>query len=438
MKHLYLSVQTSPCLQGIVPVFGAKNAALVIIASLILTQGKSTLLNVPGSADIFCMIELLEELGAQVTYSVDNHILTVDTTMIHAWSVSSAITNRMRASILAMGPLLARFGYADVALPGGCVIGERPIDFHLKNMAKMGVQIEREHCLVRARSGGRLHGTRLVLEYPSVGATENLLLAAVRAQGTTSIINAAFEPEVFDLITVLRLMGAAIELAYPNTIHIQGVSELKPINYTIMPDRLEMGSILLAAAVTGGSVHIPAVTADILDVFLLKLEEMGHQIIGENGGISIHATDAPKAVSFKTGPYPSFPTDLQAPMMLAQCLAHGKSIIEETVYENRLLHVRALRSMGANIVVEGTKATVIGVRQLQANHIEATDIRASCALVIAGLAARGTTTITGAYHWIRGYEKLEKRLGAIGARIALCDPGQPYQATVAPLSSISS
>lgn len=423
MKNSYLRVEHSPRLKGQVSVFGAKNAVLVIMASLILTRGTSILTNVPASADIFCMIALLQELGADVHFSTAKHCLTVDTSNLSSWCVSAIIMKKMRASILVLGPLLARFGFAKVALPGGCAIGGRPIDFHLKNFIKMGVEVTELDACVNARVVQSLQGRRLVLEYPSVGATENLLLAAVVAHGVTHIVNAAFEPEVFDLINVLRLMGAHIVIdQHTLVIHGVAIEDLKPITYDIMPDRLEAGSILLAAAVTGGEVFVPQVPANTLDLFLVKLQEMGHEIIVQQGGfgITIHATDVPQAVSFKTGPYPSFPTDLQAPMMVAQCLASGISVIEETVWENRLLHVDALRCMGANIVLEHNRATVRGVKGLRGTLVEATDIRASCALVIAGLAASGITIVRGAHHWERGYEKLEERLGAVGASIIFC------------------
>jgi UDP-N-acetylglucosamine 1-carboxyvinyltransferase len=263
---------------------------------------------------------------------------------------------------------------------------------------------------------------RIVLEYPSVGATENILMAATLTHGTTTIINAALEPEVMDLIAIVRKMGAKITIEAPATIIIEGVTSLQPVEHAIIPDRLEAGALLLAAAITGGTVSLPQAHAYSMDVFLMKLEEMGHEIIiGSQGiGVTLKATKQPKAVSFKTAPYPGFPTDLQAPIMAALCLAEGKSIIEETVFENRLLHVRELQKMGAQIKVEHNKAIVLGVDKLYGASVIATDIRASCALVLAGLSAHGSTIMTGIHHWTRGYEGLEHKLSLLGGSVKLC------------------
>ena len=302
---------------------------------------------------------------------------------------------KMRASILVMGPLLARFARAEVALPGGCTIGQSPVDYHIKNFKKMGVTIEEcgDHLTARA---DLLHAQRIVMEYPSVGATENTLMAAVLVPGTTTIINAALEPEVFDLIAVLRKMGAQITIEAPATIYIEGVAALQPIEHAIIPDRLEAGALLLSAAITGGTIILPQAHAYSMDVFLLKLEEMGHEVIvGPQGiGITLKATKEPKAISFKTAPYPGFPTDLQAPMMAALCLAEGKSVVEEMVFENRLLHVRELQKMGAQITSEHNKAIILGVDKLYGTSVIATDIRASCALVLAGLVAQSLSVMT--------------------------------------------
>ncbi len=415
----YIVVEQSLGLQGTADLVGAKNAVLVIMTSLLLTAGKSTLTNVPASNDVFNMILLLEALGAQVLFNEDEHTLIVDTVSVNKWHVSPDIMKKMRASVLAMGPLLARFGHAELAVPGGCLLGARPIDYHLKNFEKMGVSI--------AMVGDELHTScsqlsarRIVLEYPSVGATENIMMAATLAQGTTTIINAALEPEVFDLIEVLQKMGAHITVNAPATIIIEGVQELHPISHAIIPDRLEAGTLLIATAVTGGKIVLPQARADHLDLVLYKLDEMGHSIdIGQNNvGITLRATQAPKAVSFKTTPYPGFPTDLQAPMMVAQCLAEGTSVIEETVFENRLLHVSELQKMGAIIGVKDNKATVKGVGQLLSSAVAATDIRASCALVLAGMAAHGgTTMMSNTHHFKRGYEALDIKLNTLGARI---------------------
>lgn len=437
-----IHVRQSGPLQGEFRVLGAKNAALVIMVSLILVRGKSTLYNVPASADIFSTITLLQALGARVLFSPFDHRLDVDTSAITHWSVSPAIMQKTRASILAMGPLIARFGKADLAYPGGDAIGARPIDLHLKNFIKMGVAIKEGEHILEARVADSLKGCRLRLDYPSVGATENLLLAAVVAQGTTCVVNAALEPEVLDLIAVLNKMGAKIEIQCPNTLLIEGVAanDLQPIEHEIIPDRLEAGSVLTAVAVTGGTVCVPNIAADILDLFLLKLEEMGHEvIIGPfNKGITVKATSHPQAVSFKTGPYPSFATDLQPLLMVAQTVASGVSVIEETVHENRLQHVHSLRAMGAQITIDHHKAIVHGVRSLHGTHVEATDIRASCALVIAGLIAKGVTVVDGAEHWMRGYERLEERLRPLGAHIAISKSNNNQEVQALVLSSMSS
>jgi UDP-N-acetylglucosamine 1-carboxyvinyltransferase len=420
MADTYLIIEQSLKLQGQVPLTGAKNAVLVIMASLVLTRGVSRLTNVPRSDDVLHMIKLLKELGADVFFDEQLHLLEVDTTNLNNYKVTPEIMKKMRASILVMGPLLARFGKAEIALPGGCVLGARPINYHLNNFIKMGVDIEIQGEFLTA-SAARMHAGKCILEYPSVGATENIMMAAVLTPGVTRIINAALEPEVLDLIDVLKKMGACIDILPTAMIEIHGITTLHPVEHAIIFDRLEVGSLLLATAITGGEISLPQAPAHVLDIFLMKLQEMGHYVeVGPNEtGIILKATKNPKAVSFKTAPYPGFPTDLQAPMMAAQCLAEGTSVIEETVFENRLVHTRELQKMGAQINVEHNTAIVTGVEKLYGAQVIATDIRASCALVIAGLAAHGTTIMTGIHHWTRGYEALEKKLAHLGARIAL-------------------
>ena len=420
----YIVVKQSLGLQGEGTLVGAKNAILVIMASLILTSGKSVLTNVPASNDVFQMISVLESLGADIHFDQEAHTLYIDTSAINKWQVNPEIMKKMRASVLVMGPLLARFGQAELAMPGGCLLGARPIDYHIKNFEKMGVVANKVNHVLHT-SCNKLQAQHLILEYPSVGATENLMMAATLTQGITSIINAALEPEVYDLITVLQKMGAKINVVAPATIIIEGVSHLDPVQHAIMPDRLEAGALLIATAITGGNIALPQARADHLDLVLYKLEEMGHSITrGENNkGIWFKATQTPRAVSFKTTPYPGFPTDLQAPMMVAQCLAQGTSVIEETVFENRLLHVAELQKMGANIVVKNNQAIVTGVQSLKGIDVAATDIRASCALVLAGLVAQGTTIISNTHHWKRGYEALEKKLAYLGADINFIQKG---------------
>lgn len=420
MSHAYVVIEQSPALQGTVGLVGAKNAVLVIMASLILTNGVSRLTNVPSSDDVYQMIALLRNLGAIVFFDSIAHTLEIDTTAINAHAVNPEIMKKMRASILVMGPLLARYGKASIALPGGCLIGARPIDYHLKAFVQMGATIDiiEEYLNTQADA---LKACKFILEYPSVGATENIMMAATLIPGKTSIVNAAIEPEILDLVTVLRKMGASITLHAPATIEIEGVKELHPIEHDIIPDRLEAGSLLAAVAMTGGSVTIPDAPVYALEVFLEKLSEMGHTLsMGKDGkGISLTSTKNPKAVSFKTMPYPGFPTDLQAPMMVLQTIASGTSVIYETVFENRLMHVRELQKMGAHITVEGGCATIKGVDALYGASVIAPDIRASAGLVIAGLVAQGQTVMTGVHHLKRGYEELDKKLALLGAHISM-------------------
>ena len=411
MAEDHIIIEQSRALHGTVELAGAKNAVLVIMASLILTDGKSVLTNVPANDDVWQMIKLLRDLGAEVTFDPEIHRLEVDTRLITKFSVRSEVMKKMRASVLVMGPLLARFGRSGIALPGGCVIGSRPIDYHINGFKRMGVEVDFEGEYLTAHAD-ILKANKIVLEYPSVGATENLMMAATLTKGTTRIVNAALEPEVFDLMNILKKMGASIVIEPPATIVIEGVESLRPVEHAVIFDRLEAGSILLAAAMTGGTIEIPQAPAFAMDMFLLKLEEMGHQItVGADGiGVTLRATRSPKAVSFKTAPYPGFPTDLQAPMLAAQCVASGSSTIYETVYENRLLHVLELQKMGAQIKIEHNKATVMGVEKLYGASVIATDIRASCALVLAGLVANGMTRMSGINHLARGYEQMPQKL----------------------------
>jgi UDP-N-acetylglucosamine 1-carboxyvinyltransferase len=419
MSTGYILVKQSLNLNGTINLFGAKNAVLPIMASLILTKGGSVLHNVPNSADVNQMINLLKDLGAQVVFDIEQKRLEVETSKINKFEVKPEIMNKMRASILVMGPLLARFGKVKVALPGGCLIGARPIDFHLKNLKKMGVEIEQQgHFLNSSFDQNNKLNHRIVLEYPSVGATENIVMFAALNKGETTIINAALEPEVLDFLEALKKMGAQIEFQAPATLKITGVEKLFSVDHNIIPDRLEAGALLLAAAITGGTVHISNARAEHMDVFIEKLREMGH-IIEVKDGIKLKATKNPKAISFKTAPYPGFPTDLQAPMLVAQCVADGECVVEETVFENRLIHVHELQKMGAQIKVEGNKAIINGVEELYGADVIASDIRASCALALAGLVAKKQTRIMGIHHWQRGYEKLENKLQLIGADISV-------------------
>jgi len=428
----HILLKKSPPLTGTVEVNGAKNAVLVIMASLILTDGLSTLENVPNNADVRQMIKLLEELGATVNFAVASKVMKVDTADVCKFEIKPEIMNKFRASILVMGPLLARFGKAKIALPGGDLIGRRPINYHLEGFKKFGVVTERHDPYVNA-SLKSFHDlplyARIILEYPSVGATENLMMFACLAKGETVIINAAIEPEVLDLIDTLKAMGADIQIQPAATIVIKGVGKLHPVTHKIIPDRLEVGSLLLAAAITGGQITVSNARADHLDIFLEKLCQMGHEVTSplDKGscakpyGITLRATQHPQAVDIKTGPYPAFPTDLQPLTMAALSVAEGVSLVEETVYENRMIHTKELSKMGAQITVEGCKAIVRGVEALYGCEVIASDVRASCALVLGGLVAFGQTKMTGIGHWQRGYDKLEEKLVAMGADIITID-----------------
>ena len=395
----YLVLEKSPALYGSSELHGAKNAVLVIMTASILASGVTTLRNVPTSQDVFQMIHLLELLGAVVAYDDAASVLTIDSTGVR--------------------PLLARFSRASIALPGGCILGPRPVDFHLKAFAYMGATLTQQGDYVHAHAPAGLTSKRFILPYPSVGATENIIMAATITPGLTTIINAAIEPEVLDLIRMLTAMGALITIKPAGTIEVEGVCELKPVDHTVIMDRLEAGTLLVATAVSGGEISLPQAPAYFMEVFLEKLSEMGHTIdVGIDGiGINLRATQSPRAVSFKTMPYPGFPTDLQAPMMVAQCLADGTSEITETVFENRMLHARELQKMGAQITLDGMVAKVSGVDMLYGSALIASDIRASAALVIAGIVAEGTSTMSGVHHVLRGYQDLCGSLQRLGARI---------------------
>ncbi|MFA5074559.1 MAG: UDP-N-acetylglucosamine 1-carboxyvinyltransferase [Candidatus Babeliales bacterium] len=431
MLNEYIIIEKSSGLNGKINLSGSKNATLPIMASLILTNGKSELYNVPESADILQTIGLLKDLGAQVNFDSTKKFLEVDTSTINNFEVKPEVMNKMRASILVMGPLLSRFKKAKVALPGGCLIGKRPIDLHLNNFKKMGVEIEETHDYLYAyinnpdnyvnnnTQSKKQH--KIILEYPSVGATENIAMFAASLQTDTFIVNAALEPEVMDFLDVLKKMGVKIEILPPATIKISGVKEFKTVKHKIIPDRLEAGSLLAAAAIAEGQIELFDARADHMDIFLEKLSEMGHEvIINSDNSIKFKACKNPKAVSFKTGPYPCFPTDLQAPMMVLQTLAQGESVIEETVFENRLLHVEELKKMGADIsYINNSKVLVKGVKELFGTQVVASDIRACTALVIAGFVCEQNTIVKGISHWKRGHDRLEEKLTKLGARIKI-------------------
>ncbi|WP_018132747.1 UDP-N-acetylglucosamine 1-carboxyvinyltransferase [Effusibacillus pohliae] len=402
-------------LTGSVRVHGAKNAALPILAASVLAKGESVIHDVPDLQDIQVMESILRSLGARVTRQGPS--ISVDPTPIHSTEVPDELMRQMRSSIFLMGPLLARFGSVRVSKPGGCTIGTRPIDLHLKGLKAMGSQIDESHGFIFCRAN-RLKGASIYLDIPSVGATENLLMAASLADGTTMIGNAAREPEIVDLANFLNKMGAKIKGAGEATIYVEGVPELMPAEHTVIPDRIVTGTLLVAAAITKGRIRLENVNADHLGVVMTKLRETGVEIEVERDIMTVKSSNRLTAIDrIQTSYYPGFPTDLQAPFMSLLTIANGTSVISETVFEERLKHVSELRRMGARIKVDLRTAFIEGVPELTAANVEATDLRAGAALVLAGLAANGTTIVENAHHIDRGYERIEQVLGSLGARI---------------------
>ncbi|MBI1864578.1 MAG: UDP-N-acetylglucosamine 1-carboxyvinyltransferase [Nitrospirae bacterium] len=402
-------------LTGEVQVNGAKNAALPIIAATLLAPGAFRFSNVPALMDVTTIGNLLGRLGATAQREGDR--LVVDTTVLHGTEAPYDLVKTMRASVLVLGPLLARMGRARVSLPGGCAIGARPINLHLAGLEKMGARISIDHGYVEAAADG-LTGARIVLDTVTVTGTENLMMAATRAVGTTIIENAAREPEIVDLANLLKAMGADIGGAGTDTITIQGGGDLKPAEYRIMPDRIEAGTLAVAAAITRGDVLIRNAQAEHLDAILLKLREAGADVtVQPDGSIRVKAGRRLRSVDARTAPYPGFPTDMQAQFMALMSVSDGLSVITETIFENRFTHVAELRRMGADIKIQGPNAIIKGVSELSGAPVMATDLRASASLVLAGLAARGETEVSRVYHLDRGYESLEKKLENLGARI---------------------
>jgi UDP-N-acetylglucosamine 1-carboxyvinyltransferase len=401
-------------LQGTVQVSGAKNAALPIICATLLSERPLRLLNVPRLMDISTMARLLGQMGVSIERSNDS--LLLDATAISDPTAPYELVKTMRASVLVLGPLLARCGRAKVSLPGGCAIGQRPVDQHVKGLQAMGATISIEHGYMHAEAK-RLRGARIVMDMVTVTGTENLMMAAALAEGETLLENAAREPEVVDLARCLAAMGANIEGAGGDTIRIQGVRALGGATHRVMPDRIETGTYLAAVAAGGGKVKLTGTAPDTLGATLEKLREAGAAIRTNNSEIEIEAAGRPRAVSVQTAPYPGFATDMQAQFMALDTVAAGTATVVETIFENRFMHALELRRLGADIGIQGNTAVVRGVERLQGATVMATDLRASASLVIAGLVAEGETIIERIYHLDRGYEALEKKLGALGARI---------------------
>ena len=401
-------------LDGRVRISGSKNAALPVLVSSLLADGWSTYHNIPDLADIRTIKKLLANHGAQM--EGEGETLRINGGNIVNCEAPYDLVRTMRASVLVLGPLVARMGQARVSLPGGCAIGARPINLHLKALEAMGAEIDLKEGYVEARAK-RLKGARIYFDISTVGGTENILMAAALAKGTTRLENAAKEPEVVNLADTLKAMGAKIKGAGTDVITIEGVESLKPCEVSVIPDRIEAGTFLIAAAITGGDVTLEGCNPEHLDALIMKVRETGIAIEPVEGGIRVQGVPEIKSVDVKTLPYPGFPTDLQAQIMALMAVAKGSSVITETIFENRFMHVAELRRLGANIAVEGHNAVVKGVKKLKGAPVMATDLRASASLVVAGLAAEGKTTLARVYHIDRGYQAIEKKLTALGANI---------------------
>jgi len=402
-------------LRGEVAVSGAKNAALPLIAASLLTEEEVFLENVPQLGDVRTMLHLLIRMGVKAE-TPDPHSVSLRAEGLNAWEAPYEMVKTMRASILVLGPLLARWGRGRVSLPGGCSIGSRPINLHLMGFERMGARIRLREGYVEAESE-RLHGSHILFDISTVTGTENLMMAACLAEGETILENAAREPEVVDLAQLLISMGAKIEGAGSRRIAIEGVKDLKGARRRIIPDRIEAGTLMVAAGITKGDVFVREAIPEHMPIFIEKLKEAGLGIEIENGGIRARMDRRPRPVNIKTLPYPGFATDMQAQMMVLASVGQGRSTISETVFENRFLHINELMRMGANIRVEGSTAIIQGVPELSGAPVMATDLRASACLVLAGLAAQGITSISRVYHLDRGYEGIERKLSALGARI---------------------
>jgi UDP-N-acetylglucosamine 1-carboxyvinyltransferase len=406
-------------LTGEVTVSGSKNAALPVLISSLLTAEPCSYRRVPNLADIHTTLKLLGALGVKIdkdAWDRGKGDLRLHAETVKKLEASYDLVKTMRASFLVLGPLTARFGQARVSTPGGCAIGARPINLHLKGLEAMGATIEHSHGYVEA-TASRLCGAKIYLDLPSVGATENLMMAATLADGTTVIENAAKEPEIEDLASALNKMGGRVRGAGTDIVEIDGVDSLHGFSHEIIPDRIEAGSFVIASAITGGDVWIKGARAEHLDAFLIKLQEAGVVLSCDPGGIRVQRNGKIKSVDVTTLPYPGFATDLQAQMMVLMSVADGVSVITETIFENRFMHAQELDRMGAQIQLEGNRAVVRGARELSGAPVMATDLRASISLILAGLVASGSTEVSRVYHLDRGYEYIEEKLSSLGAQI---------------------
>jgi UDP-N-acetylglucosamine 1-carboxyvinyltransferase len=411
-----LMINGGEMLDGSVRISGAKNAVLPILAATLLAEGPATIENVPHLHDVTTTMELLGCMGVMV--SVDEKLsVEVDCSTIENYTAPYHLVKTMRSSILVLGPLLARFGEAEVSLPGGCAIGSRPVDLHIKGLQDMGAEIEVSNGYIHAKAE-RLKGARLVLDIVTVTGTENLMMAAALADGTTIIENAAREPEVVDLANFINAMGGKVSGAGTDTITIEGVEKLHGTRYRVLPDRIETGTFLVAAAITGGKILVKDTEPKLLDAVIDKLREAGAKVEVGDDWISLDMEGKrPKAVNIRTAPYPAFPTDMQAQFAALNTMAEGTSTVVETVFENRFMHVQELKRMGADIEIEGNTAIIRGVEGLTSAPVMATDLRASASLIIAGLVASGETEVQRIYHIDRGYENIEEKLALLGAKI---------------------
>jgi len=412
-----LLIQGKNKLEGEIYASGAKNSALPVLAACLLSDSPMKVSNLPHLIDVTTMIELLGSMGLDIMLNEDMDVF-VDAAPIKSLNARYELVKTMRASILVLGPLLAKFSKAEVALPGGCAIGSRPVNLHIDSMRSMGAEVVLEEGYIKAKSKGRLKGTKIDLDPVSVTATENILMAAVLAEGETIISNAAKEPEVVDLIKCLRKMGAQIKGEGTDKLVIEGVKNLSGCEYSVMPDRVETATYLTAVAMTGGSIKIKGTRPDAIQSIVFKLKESGAIIESGKDWISLSMErDRPLASSLSTGPYPSFPTDMQAQFIALNTIAEGTATITETVFENRFMHVQELARMGGQIVLKGNTAVVNGTKSLIGAPVMATDLRASACLVLAGLVAEGMTKIDRIYHIDRGYERIEEKLNLLGADI---------------------
>lgn len=409
-------VQGGKPLSGEVRISGAKNAVLPILCATLLADAPVAISNVPHLHDVVTTLKLLEEIGAGIAID-DDYGITVDPTTVHSQIAPYELVRTMRASVLVLGPLLARYGVAEVSLPGGCAIGSRPVDLHIRGLQALGAHITVENGFIKAHAD-RLKGARHVFEIVSVGATENVLMAATLAEGTTVLENAAKEPEIVDLAECLKALGAQIEGAGTGRIVIHGVERLHGGKHSVVPDRIEAGTFLVAAAMTGGRITAVHSRPDTMDAVLDKLREAGAIIDCVDDRIVLDMQGRrPKSVNLTTAPHPGFPTDMQAQFMAMNCIADGVAVISETIFENRFMHVNELLRLGADIHVDGHTAVVRGVEKLSGAPVMATDLRASASLILAGLVADGETTIDRIYHLDRGYENIERKLSGLGAAI---------------------